>query len=31
MAQLIGHGQPASLIMQAIKGPLAIRLNPGPR
>jgi uncharacterized protein len=28
MARLISHGQPASLIMEAIKGPLAIRLSP---
>lgn len=28
MARLIQHGQPASLIMEAIKGPLAIRLGP---
>lgn len=28
MASLISHGQPASLIMQAIKAPLAIRLSP---
>jgi uncharacterized protein len=31
MAQLIGYGQPASLIMQAIKGPLAIELGTAPR
>jgi uncharacterized protein len=28
MAKLIAHGQPAALIMKAIEGPLAIRLNP---
>jgi uncharacterized protein len=28
MARLISHGQPASLIMEAIKAPLAIRLSP---
>lgn len=27
MAKLISHGQPAALIMEAIKGPLAIRLD----
>jgi uncharacterized protein len=31
MARLINHGQPASLIMEAIKGPLAIQLGPGAR
>lgn len=28
MVKLIGHGQPAALIMDAIKSPLAIRLSP---
>lgn len=30
MAKLISHGQPASLVMDAIKGPLAIPLSPKP-
>jgi len=28
MAKLISHGQPASLIMEAVKGPLAISISP---
>jgi len=28
MVKLISHGQPAALVMDAIKGPLAIRLSP---
>jgi uncharacterized protein len=30
MAKLISHGQPASLVMEAIKGPLAIQLDGRP-
>ena len=29
MAQLISHGQPAELIMDAFKGPLLVNLKPG--
>jgi uncharacterized protein len=30
MATLINHGQPAALVMDAIRGPLAIQLDPRP-